>query len=195
MGSGEASGSAPRLADRGLLLAHLPDRQRSGRPRRCNRPRRPSVCIPSPDPHPPPQKNDTAAQVPIYDFKQSRRSGYQTLEVPPSRIVVIEGIYALSEKLRPLLDLRVSITGAPPPGWRGGGARGRPLSSLRIRTQPRRCVRACNSNHTARMLHAHPTMKRMCSIHVNTLCQHVMPTPIQHPCASQAASTLTWSSA
>ncbi|KAG6736655.1 hypothetical protein POTOM_060470 [Populus tomentosa] len=29
-----------------------------------------------------------------------------TLEVPSSRIVIIEGIYALSEKLRPLLDLR-----------------------------------------------------------------------------------------
>lgn len=36
---------------------------------------------------------------------------YRTIEVPSSRIVIIEGIYALSEKLRPLLDLRVSITG------------------------------------------------------------------------------------
>lgn len=35
----------------------------------------------------------------------------RTVEVPSSRIVVIEGIYSLSEKLRPLLDLRVSITG------------------------------------------------------------------------------------
>ncbi|PPD67697.1 hypothetical protein GOBAR_DD35421 [Gossypium barbadense] len=34
-----------------------------------------------------------------------------TLEVPISRIVIIEGIYALSEKLRPMLDLRVSVTG------------------------------------------------------------------------------------
>ncbi|PPR93507.1 hypothetical protein GOBAR_AA27163 [Gossypium barbadense] len=34
-----------------------------------------------------------------------------TLEVPSSRIVIIEGIYALSEKLRPMLDLRVSVTG------------------------------------------------------------------------------------
>jgi hypothetical protein len=55
---------------------------------------------------PPPKK-----QTPIYDFKQSRRSGHQTLPVPASRIVVIEGIYALSDRLRPLLDLRVSITG------------------------------------------------------------------------------------
>lgn len=35
----------------------------------------------------------------------------RTLEVPSSRIVIIEGIYALSEKLRPLIDLRVSVTG------------------------------------------------------------------------------------
>ncbi|KAF7123978.1 hypothetical protein RHSIM_Rhsim12G0069700 [Rhododendron simsii] len=50
-------------------------------------------------------------EIPIYDFKSSSRIGYRTLDVPSSRIVVIEGIYALSEKLRPLLDLRVSVTG------------------------------------------------------------------------------------
>ncbi|KAA3463209.1 uridine-cytidine kinase C-like isoform X1 [Gossypium australe] len=50
-------------------------------------------------------------QVPIYDFKSSSRIGYRTLEVPSSHIVIIEGIYALSDKLRPLLDLRVSVTG------------------------------------------------------------------------------------
>ncbi|KAK9125557.1 hypothetical protein Scep_014403 [Stephania cephalantha] len=33
-------------------------------------------------------------------------SSNRTIEVPSSRIVIIEGIYALSEKLRPLLDLR-----------------------------------------------------------------------------------------
>ncbi|KAM5571035.1 inorganic pyrophosphatase TTM1 [Rosa sericea] len=52
-----------------------------------------------------------AVEVPIYDFKSSSRIGYRTVEVPSSRIVIIEGIYALNEKLRPLLDLRVSITG------------------------------------------------------------------------------------
>ncbi|KAF5468910.1 hypothetical protein F2P56_013018 [Juglans regia] len=51
------------------------------------------------------------AQVPIYDFKTSSRIGYRTVEVPSSRIVIIEGIYALSERLRPMLDLRVSVTG------------------------------------------------------------------------------------
>ncbi|PPS16830.1 hypothetical protein GOBAR_AA03742 [Gossypium barbadense] len=50
-------------------------------------------------------------QVPIYDFKSSSRIGYRTLEVPSSCIVIIEGIYALSGKLRPLIDLRVSVTG------------------------------------------------------------------------------------
>lgn len=50
-------------------------------------------------------------QIPIYDFRESRRAGFQTLAVPPSRVVIIEGIYALSERLRPLLDLRVSIAG------------------------------------------------------------------------------------
>eukprot|EP00850_Spirogloea_muscicola_P012691 SM000083S22738 [mRNA] locus=s83:264280:268574:+ [translate_table: standard] len=49
--------------------------------------------------------------VPIYDFKQSRRVGHRRVGVPSSRVVIIEGIYALSDRIRPLLDLRVSITG------------------------------------------------------------------------------------
>ncbi|PIA57537.1 hypothetical protein AQUCO_00600329v1 [Aquilegia coerulea] len=56
-------------------------------------------------------KEGKPVQVPVYDFKSSSRTGYRTIEVPSSRIVIIEGIYALSEKLRPLLDLRVSVTG------------------------------------------------------------------------------------
>ncbi|KAL7611209.1 hypothetical protein Lser_V15G13412 [Lactuca serriola] len=56
-------------------------------------------------------KDGKSVEVPVYDFKSSSRKGYRTLEVPSSRIVIIEGIYALSEKLRPLLDLRVSVTG------------------------------------------------------------------------------------
>eukprot|EP00879_Flechtneria_rotunda_P021400 GHRR01022557.1.p1 GENE.GHRR01022557.1~~GHRR01022557.1.p1 ORF type:complete len:361 (+),score=111.23 GHRR01022557.1:194-1276(+) len=51
------------------------------------------------------------ADVPIYDFKLSKRVGYVTMPVPGSRVVIIEGIYALSERLKPLLDLRVSIAG------------------------------------------------------------------------------------
>lgn len=56
-------------------------------------------------------KAGNPVEVPVYDFKSSSRIGYRTVEVPSSRIVLIEGIYALSERLRPLLDLRVSITG------------------------------------------------------------------------------------
>jgi len=56
-------------------------------------------------------KTGKAVKVPIYDFKLSGRTGYRDVDVPSSRIVVIEGIYALSERLRPLLDLRVSVTG------------------------------------------------------------------------------------
>ncbi|XP_055802259.1 inorganic pyrophosphatase TTM2-like [Solanum dulcamara] len=56
-------------------------------------------------------KTGKAAELPIYDFKSSSRIGYRTLEVPGSRIVIIEGIYALNEKLRPFLDLRISVNG------------------------------------------------------------------------------------
>ena len=56
-------------------------------------------------------KSGKAAEVPIYDFKTSSRIGYKTVNVPSSRVIILEGIYALSHRLRPLLDLRVSITG------------------------------------------------------------------------------------
>ena len=35
----------------------------------------------------------------IYDFKSSKRVGYRHVEVPKARVVIIEGIYALSERL------------------------------------------------------------------------------------------------
>jgi uridine kinase len=50
-------------------------------------------------------------QIPIYDFKQSKRVGFTSTPVPASRVVIIEGIYALNERLKHLLDLRVSIAG------------------------------------------------------------------------------------
>lgn len=56
-------------------------------------------------------KAGKSVDVPIYDFKSSCRIGYRRVETPSSCIVIVEGIYALSEKLRPLLDLRVSVTG------------------------------------------------------------------------------------
>jgi len=39
-------------------------------------------------------------QVPIYDFKVSQRVGYKTVKVPISRVVIVEGIYALSARIR-----------------------------------------------------------------------------------------------
>eukprot|EP00887_Chlorella_sp_A99_P001868 scaffold19.g1868.t1 len=57
------------------------------------------------------QHNKDTIVVPIYDFKESARVGYRTVPVPESRVVIVEGIYALHQRLRPLLDLRVSITG------------------------------------------------------------------------------------
>jgi uridine kinase len=56
-------------------------------------------------------KEGKTIEAPIYDFKTSTRVGYRTVECPPSKIIVVEGIYALSGKLRPLEDLRVSISG------------------------------------------------------------------------------------
>ena len=51
------------------------------------------------------------AQVPIYDFKQSRRVGYSTLPPPPNGVVLVEGLYALHQRVRPWLDLTVSVHG------------------------------------------------------------------------------------
>ncbi|KAG2492795.1 hypothetical protein HYH03_008955 [Edaphochlamys debaryana] len=50
-------------------------------------------------------------QIPVYDFRSSKRVGYRRQPVPEARVVLVEGIYALSERLRRLMDLRVSITG------------------------------------------------------------------------------------
>ncbi|KAK1268248.1 hypothetical protein QJS04_geneDACA006765 [Acorus gramineus] len=55
-------------------------------------------------------KEGKSVQVPIYDFKSSSRTGYRAVDVPSSQVVIVEGIYALSERLRPLLDLRVSVS-------------------------------------------------------------------------------------
>ena len=52
-----------------------------------------------------------SAQVPNYDFKQSRRTGFTTLPPPPNGVVLVEGLYALHERVRPWLDLTVSVHG------------------------------------------------------------------------------------
>eukprot|EP00892_Ulva_mutabilis_P001750 jgi/Ulvmu1/11576/UM079_0019.1 len=52
-----------------------------------------------------------STKVPIYDFKQSKRVGYRDVAAPESRVIIIEGIYALSQRIASLLDLKVAITG------------------------------------------------------------------------------------
>ncbi|QDZ25294.1 uridine kinase [Chloropicon primus] len=56
-------------------------------------------------------RSGKSVKAPIYDFKTSTRTGYRTVDAPKSRIVLVEGIYALTSRLRDRMDLRVSITG------------------------------------------------------------------------------------
>ena len=56
-------------------------------------------------------KNGETVQAPVYDYKESKRTGYVTVPCPASKVVILEGIYALNEKLRPMMDLRVSVHG------------------------------------------------------------------------------------
>lgn len=50
-----------------------------------------------------------SVQAPIYDFKSSARVGYREVRVPDSRVVIIEGIYALSSRIRRALPPSVSF--------------------------------------------------------------------------------------
>lgn len=56
-------------------------------------------------------KSGKTVETPVYSFKESKRVGTKTVACPESNVIVVEGIYALSDKLRPLQDLRVSISG------------------------------------------------------------------------------------
>ena len=78
----DANYDDPRLCDYDTLLANLAD-LRAGR--------------------------DTHA--PVYDFRISKRTGTRHVPFPASRVVVVEGTFALCDALRPQLDLRVAITG------------------------------------------------------------------------------------
>ena len=51
-------------------------------------------------------KNGETVQAPVYDYKESKRTGYVTVPCPASKVVILEGIYALNEKLRPMMDLK-----------------------------------------------------------------------------------------
>eukprot|EP01133_Synstelium_polycarpum_P018602 gene18602-22258_t len=50
-------------------------------------------------------------ELPLYDYTKSGRYAYKTVSPPESKVVLIEGIYALHEDVRDLLDLRISISG------------------------------------------------------------------------------------
>eukprot|EP00026_Physarum_polycephalum_P006959 Phypoly_transcript_07012.p1 GENE.Phypoly_transcript_07012~~Phypoly_transcript_07012.p1 ORF type:complete len:438 (+),score=72.83 Phypoly_transcript_07012:214-1527(+) len=50
-------------------------------------------------------------QTPLYDFRKSGRYAYKTMSPPESKVVVVEGTYALHESVRPYLDLQISISG------------------------------------------------------------------------------------
>ncbi|EFA80052.1 adenylate cyclase domain-containing protein [Heterostelium album PN500] len=52
-----------------------------------------------------------ATDLPLYDFTKSGRYAYKNVQPPESKVVLIEGIYALHEEIRDLLDLRISISG------------------------------------------------------------------------------------
>ena len=42
---------------------------------------------------------DSSMQAPIYSFVESRRVGFKQLDPPSSRVVIVEGIYALSSRM------------------------------------------------------------------------------------------------
>ncbi|KAH6559538.1 hypothetical protein KP509_1Z004100 [Ceratopteris richardii] len=49
--------------------------------------------------------------IPQFDFQQKKRLGYKVITAPKSGVVIVEGTYALNEKLRPCLDLKVAVVG------------------------------------------------------------------------------------
>ncbi|MCO5578177.1 hypothetical protein L7F22_032015 [Adiantum nelumboides] len=55
------------------------------------------------------QGNDIA--MPQFDFQQKKRKGYKVISAPESGVVIVEGTYAMNERLRPYLDLKVAVVG------------------------------------------------------------------------------------
>ncbi len=52
-------------------------------------------------------KNSETIKKPIYDFKTHSRIGYE--EFKPAKLIIVEGLFALNEKIRDLLDIKVFI--------------------------------------------------------------------------------------
>ncbi|CAA6668671.1 unnamed protein product [Spirodela intermedia] len=49
--------------------------------------------------------------TPVFDFREKRRVGSYPVKIPPSRVVIVDGAYALHSLLRSLLDIRVAVVG------------------------------------------------------------------------------------
>ncbi|EGC33448.1 uridine kinase [Dictyostelium purpureum] len=55
--------------------------------------------------------SNKSTDLPLYDFTKSGRYAYKKVQPPESKVLLIEGIYALHEEIRHLLDMRISISG------------------------------------------------------------------------------------
>lgn len=51
-------------------------------------------------------------QLPIYDFQRKARTGYTQFEASESKVVIVEGTYALRTEIRPFLDIGVGVVSA-----------------------------------------------------------------------------------
>jgi len=56
-------------------------------------------------------KEGRSTETPLYDFRKSGRYAYKTVHPPESKVVIVEGTYALHEEVRPYLDFKISISG------------------------------------------------------------------------------------
>lgn len=50
-------------------------------------------------------------EAPVFDFATRERTGFQPITMGDTRVLLVEGLYALNARVRPLLDLSVSING------------------------------------------------------------------------------------
>jgi uridine kinase len=56
-------------------------------------------------------KEGRETDLPLYDFRRSGRYAYLHVPPPESRVVIVEGTYALHERVRSLVDLAISVSG------------------------------------------------------------------------------------
>lgn len=56
-------------------------------------------------------QENRSTEMPLYDFRKSGRYAYKKISPPESKVVLIEGIYALHESIAHFYDLRISVSG------------------------------------------------------------------------------------